>query len=321
MTLSDKLLALRKEKGWSQEELAEKLNVSRQSISKWEGAYSIPDINKIIELSRIFDVSTDYLLKDEIADASHGDFQDIPQAVTLTRKDVSEFIESKKYESRHIAAGVSMCILAPVASIFLVGLSDTKKQISEGLAVGVGIAALLILVAISVSLFILTGLKSKQFQSLTQKPFELESGAADMIRHAQAAYRRTYTLHIVLGVALCILAVLPLIIAGAAEAADFICILFTCLLLIVVAVAMYLIITAAVYNSGFELLLKEGEFDETYIEQNKKSEKFSGIYWPIITAVYLLWSFITKSWDITWVIWPVSALIFAGISTALKKDK
>ena len=66
MILADKIIKLRKKFGWSQEELAEKMNVSRQSISKWESARSIPDLNKILMLSEIFGVSTDYLVKDEI---------------------------------------------------------------------------------------------------------------------------------------------------------------------------------------------------------------------------------------------------------------
>ena len=66
MILADKIILLRKRKGWSQEELAEQLNVTRQSVSKWEGAQSVPDIPKIIQMSEIFGVTTDYLLKDEI---------------------------------------------------------------------------------------------------------------------------------------------------------------------------------------------------------------------------------------------------------------
>lgn len=63
MIFADKLIALRKKAGWSQEELAQQLNVSRQSVSKWEGAQSVPDLDKIVQLSRIFGVSTDYLLR------------------------------------------------------------------------------------------------------------------------------------------------------------------------------------------------------------------------------------------------------------------
>ena len=66
MIFADKLIQLRKKSGWSQEELAEQMNVTRQSVSKWEGAQSIPDLEKIVRLSELFGVSTDYLLKDEM---------------------------------------------------------------------------------------------------------------------------------------------------------------------------------------------------------------------------------------------------------------
>lgn len=65
MILAEKITALRKKNGWSQEELAMQLNVSRQSVSKWESAASIPDLDRILQLSRLFGVTTDYLLKDD----------------------------------------------------------------------------------------------------------------------------------------------------------------------------------------------------------------------------------------------------------------
>ena len=71
MIFADKLMALRKKSGWSQEELAEKLGVTRQSVSKWEGAQSVPDIDKILQLSRLFGVTTDYLLKDELGEPEY----------------------------------------------------------------------------------------------------------------------------------------------------------------------------------------------------------------------------------------------------------
>ena len=66
MLLSEKIMSLRKRNGWSQEELAQQLGVSRQSVSKWESMASMPDIQKIMSMSELFGVSTDYLLKDEL---------------------------------------------------------------------------------------------------------------------------------------------------------------------------------------------------------------------------------------------------------------
>lgn len=66
MILSEKIAEERKKNGWSQEELAEKLSVSRQAVSKWESAQSVPDLQRVLRMAEIFGVSTDYLLKDEI---------------------------------------------------------------------------------------------------------------------------------------------------------------------------------------------------------------------------------------------------------------
>lgn len=62
MEFGEKLQMLRKARGWSQEELAQQINVSRQALSKWESGASIADTENVIALSRLFGVSTDYLL-------------------------------------------------------------------------------------------------------------------------------------------------------------------------------------------------------------------------------------------------------------------
>ena len=73
MTFGEKLQQLRRERGWSQEELAAHIPISRQAISKWESGAAMPDTENVVAISRLFGVSTDYLLHDDYA----GD-QDIP---------------------------------------------------------------------------------------------------------------------------------------------------------------------------------------------------------------------------------------------------
>ena len=65
MPLADKIVELRKKQGWSQIDLADRLDVSRQSVSKWEMAQAVPELDKILKMSELFAVTTDYLLKDE----------------------------------------------------------------------------------------------------------------------------------------------------------------------------------------------------------------------------------------------------------------
>ena len=73
MILSEKIIMLRKKYGWSQEELAERLDISRQSVSKWESGASIPDLERIVGMSQLFGVTTDYLLKDEMEETEFAD--------------------------------------------------------------------------------------------------------------------------------------------------------------------------------------------------------------------------------------------------------
>ena len=86
MIFAEKLIKLGKQNGWSQEDLAIHMGVSRQSVSKWESMTSIPELDKIIKLSELFGVSTDYLLKDEFEDAGEGK-GDACTGITETQKE------------------------------------------------------------------------------------------------------------------------------------------------------------------------------------------------------------------------------------------
>ena len=92
MIFADKLIALRKKSVWSQEELAEKLGVTRQSVSKWEGAQSVPDIDKILQLSHLFGVTTDYLLKDELGEPEYTAGDDAPALRKVTLAQANDYL-------------------------------------------------------------------------------------------------------------------------------------------------------------------------------------------------------------------------------------
>lgn len=72
MEFSEKLMVLRKKAGLSQEQLADRLGVTRQSVSKWESGAALPELVKLISLSEMFDVSLDYLVKDCAEEPSPG---------------------------------------------------------------------------------------------------------------------------------------------------------------------------------------------------------------------------------------------------------
>ena len=88
MTIADRIQTLRKSKGMSQEELADAAGVSRQAVSKWESEQSIPDLDKVVILSEIFEVTTDYLLKgiEPAAEKDHKTMADVVDQKILTEK-------------------------------------------------------------------------------------------------------------------------------------------------------------------------------------------------------------------------------------------
>lgn len=98
MIIGEKISLLRRKNGWSQEDLADKMDVSRQSVSKWESAASIPDMNRILEMSRIFDVSCDYLLKDEIELDPPAAEEHVTNGLTLEQANM--FMRDKIYHGK-----------------------------------------------------------------------------------------------------------------------------------------------------------------------------------------------------------------------------
>lgn len=321
MILADKILSLRKNNGWSQEELAEKMNVSRQSISKWESAAAIPDINRILELARLFGVTTDYLLKDDLETTMYSDTDETENYIRVSLQEMNDFLGKKAIYARRIGWGVMLCILSPVLLILLTSVSGDGSALTDSLASGVGVVVLLLMVAGAVAIFIISGAKMKRFEYLQNNNFELEYGLSGIIKEKQAAFETTYVRNTVIGVVLCILCSIPLIVAGIFEAPSTMLTFFVVLLLVIVSAAVYLLIIAGTIKGSYDQLLREGEFEPKEQEHAKRVSKIAGIYWPIIVAVYLGWSFYTNNWAFTWIVWPVAGLVFAGISSAVHAFK
>lgn len=317
MILADKILALRKSNGWSQDELAEKMNVSRQSISKWEGAAAIPDINRILELAKIFGVTTDYLLKDDIEATEYSDSDEAENCRKVSLHEMNDFLHSRILYGRQLALGVVLCILSPVLLILL-NSNLGMKNVAESITSGIGIAVLFFMVAGAVSIFITSSAKMKRFEYLQSGEFELEYGLSGIIKEKQASYEKTYVKYTTVGVVLCILCPIPLIVGGILEASDTVITSFVALLLAMVAAGVHLFVSSGTIKGSYDQLLREGEFEPKEQARAKKASKIAGIYWPIVVAIYLVWSFTTNNWGKTWLVWPIAGLIFGGISSVLQ---
>ena len=285
MILADKITALRKKAGWSQEELAEQLGVTRQSVSKWEGAQSVPDMDKVVQMSRLFGVTTDFLLKDELSEEEPA-----PEGCDSPLRRVTMAEASEYLALRRAAAGVGLCVL-------------------------------LVMVAVGVAIFLSCAAKAKPYEFLEKEPFETEYGVAGMVRERRKEYAPAYARLNITGTVLCILAAVPLFAAMCVSTSDLFYIGAVCLLLAIVSVGCFAFVLGGVNHSAMQALLEE----EDYTRENKAKSPVigavSGIYWLLVTAVYLFYTFGPMGNGqpkYSWFIWAVAGVLFGAVMLVVK---
>lgn len=301
MTFAEKIIERRKMLGMSQEELADKLGVSRQSVSKWELGSAVPETDKIIALSDVFGVSCDYLLKDR--EEEFGEF--VPRR-ELGGTELSEYLDKTKKKLRLIALGVALLILSPI-TLLMLGAASEDNLVGEAVFLGVGLSALFLIAAVGVSLIIIGCMKLSGEQMSAVRGTPLSKSASDMLKLQLDMGRGAYTAALVAATVLCIVAVIPLIIFAVLELPDIIGALGILIMFALVSVAVYIFITRGSYREECEKLIGAG--GENGAESDKLKATVEGVLWPVVVLLYLLVSFTSGRWDITWIIFPISAAI------------
>ena len=312
MILADKIIRLRKKNGWSQEELADKMNVSRQAVSKWEGAQTIPDLDKILQLSTLFGVTTDYLLKDEIEDEELTN--DTTSDTTVKRisiEEANEYIEQRKKASWRLALATFLCILSPITIMVLSILSELPNPIiTETMAGAVGLTVLFAFVLCAVPIYIYCGFKNQPYTFLDKNiHFELEYGVKGLVTEKKNAFRPTYISYNIIATCICIFAVVPLVLLSFTENEILVAVALG-LLMIIAGIGAGMFIVAGTQNASMQKLLREGEFTEKEKKRTGIREAVGFCYWGILTAIFLAWSFLTNQWHISWLVYAIGGVLF-----------
>ena len=322
MILSEKIAMLRKKSGWSQEDLAERLDISRQSVSKWESGASIPDLERIVNMSQLFGVTTDYLLKDEIEEAEFAEEMapEITEGRVVTVEEANTFLEATKKYAARIAPAVSLCVVSPAVLLWLAGMAAAGRgPLTEAVACGIGVIVLLLMVTVAVAVFLLTGIPYKKYEYLEKEKLTLQYGVSGIVEKAKETFAGIYQICITLGVVLCILGAVPLLVVSVFFGDNgYAVILATDVLLMIVAAAVWLFVRSGIIWGGFQKLLQEGDYTVENKAVNRKYEHVTVIYWCVWTALYLAVSLPTMRWDITWVVWPVAGVLYGALLAFLK---
>ena len=321
MILADKIIQLRKKAGWSQEELAQQLGVTRQSISKWEGAQSVPDMEKVVQLSRIFGVSTDCLLKDELELEPSAGPDEGGGLRRVTMADASRYIALRCEAAPKIALATFLCIVSPTALLFLAALSETGAVLGESAAAGIGLCVLLVLVAAGTALFISCGARVKEFEFLDREPFETEYGVSGMVRERRESFRTAYTRMNIAGTVLCIMAAVPLFAACCIDGADIVYVAAVCLLLLIVAIGCIFFVYGGVRQAAFDRLLEEGDYTRRSKSKSGLLGTVSLCYWLAVVAVFLFYTFGPYGNGqprYSWFIWAIAGVLYAAVMAVVR---
>lgn len=315
MILADKIIYLRKKAGYSQEDLASELNVSRQSISKWEGALSIPEMDKIIKLSEVFSVSTDFLLKEDIVAIDDNSIIEDKDVRTISLEEANTFLSDNTLIAKRIATAVTLFIFSPI-TIFIAYYLVENNLVSEKIGYGISMSLLLLIVAVGVLILISSSPLFDKYKYLEKEEVNLMYGVSGVISKKRDENIQRLYVNIGIGVLLCIVSIIPLFMFDEAfVGSDAIGMI---ILLSLVGFGVCLIIYNATQIEGYNKLMQEYDYTKSRKHSVKIIEAIAGPYWLIITAVYLASSFITNAWGSTWIIWPVAALFFAAISALVQ---
>ena len=272
MSLSDNLRALRKQKGYSQEQLAERLNVSRQAVSKWESDNGYPEMESLIILSDLFECTIDDLLKNDLT-------QHNPTAKQAYDKHYSLIAKAYTFGVVSILLGVCAYLFAEIYFS-----ENTKSEF-------IGEIIFLFFVLIGVITFVYFGMKDSH------------SEITDYYTDSQRSeFNQTYSLSIATGVGVILFAVVLQILIENLYNEN----LANGLFMVFVTIAVGIFVYFGTLKSKYD------QVDLKVIKQEKRNKKVSiycGIIMMIVTAIYLGCSFTTNAWHISWIVYPIGGII------------
>lgn len=290
MTFGEKLKILRKEKGYSQEEFAGLLNVSRQAVSKWESDRGTPETDKLLLISNMFGVTLDYLLKEE---SSNENIQ--TDGYYVSREMIDGFLSYKRERTKKIAIGVGLMVISDIFGCF-----PDYRQPMLPLYWGS--------MAIGVAILIWTFFQPKYYQEIFTKTLIFDDSTIKAFREESNRNRKRYVGMMILGILLFLFGSEFLFMAKSVVGKD-IC---NALNWFMDAAAVMLLIIAGASIHAENIITRNAE----YIKKKQTRGNFAWIYVALpITGIAILIGFITNIWS---PIFPVILLLCVLLVTVCK---
>lgn len=299
----ENLQNLRKIKNMSQEQLAEKLEVSRQAVSKWESGSGYPEIDKILSICEIFNCNMDTLMKGKISEDTIAD-----------KKRYDNF---ENTFSKGIALAIGLILFGVTLLLFISNIVP-EDSIDADKFSSIGVAIFLCFIVIAVPIFIYLGIRKSDFKKKYPKlPNFYSEEEIDR-------FNRKFPIMISIGVVLILIGVILLILLPGIGVVteESIIPTSTFMLLVTFSVTIFTYYGTQKDKYDIETYNNESSLNNTNTEKDNSDivGRISGAIMLTATAIYLLISFLFSSWAISWIVFPIGGLMCAIVSVLFGKN-
>ena len=292
MYFSENLKTLRKIKNISQEELAERLEVSRQAISKWESGECYPETEKLIKLSELFNYDIDELLN---------------QSITI-----NEDTEKKEYEciykkfTKGVTLGIILILIGVTLLLIALGINTNKKFITFGIII------LLLFITTAVPLFIINGINMESFK--TKNKTLLNFYTEEEIEK----FNKKFAIRIALGVSIILIGIMFLLASYIIYDTE--SIMPAAIFMIFITISVPIFVYNGIQKSKYEIELYNKINNKEQTEANELLGKISGVIMILATITFFILSFIFNLWKISWIVFPICGMICGIVAIILNKE-
>ena len=225
--------------------------------------------------------------------------EEVPyQGRVLRQDEVEGYVRARRKNSICNALGVFFCIISPVTFLIANAVSlYTGSGVVGSSGLGLATAFFFILLAAAISLFVFSGVRMGSWKYMTKENVCIETA----------------------GVLLCVFCFVPVAVMGAVDASEPVMMIGAILLFLLVGAGVFLLVASSGREDAYRTLLRfndpqtvSGNYVPSQTEisySNKTVEQIMSVYMQAVLCIYLIWSFLTFDWHITWIIWPVAAIV------------
>lgn len=252
----------------------------------------------------------------------------VPQAAGPPRlglERAEEHAEAVRLSQPLNAIGIPLFVLSPVPLLLLIALSGTVVPQPANWAVATGLVLLLVMVAVGVLLLVQRGSRLADFEDIEEGEFTVTPQVLAFARGIERENRTSTGRATAIAIALWILCAIPTVVTAIGAAEGTVTPLYgVTLTLIIVALGLFIYIRSSWPGHIASVLRQEEDYEDLEQSSSPAIRVIAAVYWPVIVAIYLGWSFLTGDWEITWVIWPIAGVLYAalwGVNAALAGNR